>query len=150
MPSGKSIKNLKTLHRYLGLLFAPSILFFAFSGGLQVFNLHKPDKTSGYIPPTWVLEMAQVHKSQTLSISKKTTKTAQADSGTADPETDKHSTQVTKSKLPLQIFFAVMSAGLMITTLLGIYMAFPYGGKPWLIWSSLLAGTAIPIAMLVL
>jgi hypothetical protein len=150
MPSGKSIKNLRILHRYMGLFFAPSILFFAFSGGLQVFNLHKPDKSAGYIPPAWILEMAQVHKSQTLSISKKNTKTVQADPGSDDSETDKHSTQAPKSKLPLQCFFVVMSAGLMVTTLLGIYMAFLFGGKPWLIWISLLAGTAIPIAMLVL
>lgn len=55
MLSGKSIKNLRILHRYLGLFFSPAILFFAFSGGLQVFNLHKQDKSIGYIPPAWIL-----------------------------------------------------------------------------------------------
>jgi hypothetical protein len=48
MAGSKSIKNLRLLHRYMGLFFSPAILFFAFSGGLQVFNLHKSDKSTGY------------------------------------------------------------------------------------------------------
>jgi hypothetical protein len=43
-----------------------------------------------------------------------------------------------------------MSAGLIATTLLGIYMAFRYGGNCWIIWGMLAGGTLLPIAMMAL
>jgi hypothetical protein len=150
MSPGKSIKNLRILHRYLGLFFSPAILFFAFSGGLQVFNLHKPDRSTGYSPPTWILEMAQIHKNQSLSLSKEKIKPTKLALGSSDPEPAKSLLRTHRSKLPLQWFFVVMSAGLIVTTFLGIYMAFRFGGKPWLIWGMLIAGTLLPAAMLFL
>ncbi|HEX4068039.1 MAG TPA: PepSY domain-containing protein [Acidobacteriaceae bacterium] len=149
MPSGKSIKTLRILHRYLGLFFSPAILFFAFSGGLQVFNLHKPDKSTGYVPPSWILELAQIHKSQILGLPREKVTPAKPAEGSGDPGIEKRSVRTNKSRLPLQCFIAVMSAGLFGTTLLGIYMAFWFGAKPRLIWCMLVAGTLLPIAMLV-
>ena len=149
MERGKLIKNLRVVHRYLGIFFSPAILFFALSGGLQVFNLHKPDKNTGYIPSAWILEMAQVHKNQTLSLPKEKIKPAQTDPVSGDPPTAKKAARAHKSKLPLQCFFVLMSAGLIATTLLGIYMAFCFGGKRRLVWAMLIAGTLLPIGMMI-
>lgn len=143
------IKRLRVLHRYLGIFFSPAILFFALSGGLQVFNLHKPDKRTGYIPPAWMQEMAQVHKSETLSLPKEKVKPAQTDPVESDPPSTKNAVRPHKSKLPLQCFFLVMSTGLIVTTILGIYMAFCFGGKQWLIWAMLIVGTLLPIGMMI-
>jgi hypothetical protein len=43
VPSGNAIrlKLARQLHLYLGTLFAPSIIFFAFTGSLQLFGLHE-------------------------------------------------------------------------------------------------------------
>jgi hypothetical protein len=146
---GKLIKSLRALHRYLGIFFSPAILFFALSGGLQVLNLHKPDKNTGYTPAAWIQEMAQVHKSQSLSLPKERTKPAQSDPVSGDPPAAKNAARPHKSKLPLQCFFLVMSTGLIATTLLGIYMAFCFRGKRWLTWAMLIVGTLLPIGMMI-
>jgi hypothetical protein len=52
--------------------------------------------------------------------------------------------------LPFKCFVLLMSVGLMATTLLGIYMAFRYGGSPPLVWGVLTAGTLLPAALLFL
>lgn len=140
------MKNLRLLHRYMGLLFSPAILFFAFSGTLQVFDLHSPNRSTGYIPPAWLVEIAQLHKKQTLSLPKGKSKAVQPESG--DPEVQKKETKATKSSLPLKCFVLAMSVGLMVTTFLGIYMSFRLGGERRLAWAMLVAGTLLPVAMI--
>jgi hypothetical protein len=146
------MKNIRLLHRYMGLFFSPAILFFAFSGALQTFNLHKPNKTTGYVPPTWILELAQIHKDQSVVMPKEKAKTTPDDSDnvekSAPKKTPKH--EQSKSTLPLKCFVLVMSIGLMASTLLGIYMAFRYGGDWRLVWGMLIAGTVLPIAIMLL
>ncbi|HEX7421987.1 MAG TPA: hypothetical protein VF505_19035 [Thermoanaerobaculia bacterium] len=39
---------------YLGLLFAPSIIFFSFSGALQLFGLHEVRKSDTFSKPRWI------------------------------------------------------------------------------------------------
>ena len=151
----------------MGLFFSPAILFFAFSGALQTFNLHKPNKTTGYVPPTWILELSQLHKDQRIaapkekakaapadsdsdemSAPKKASKTAPSDSDTAEMSAPKKASKYDKSALPLKCFVLVMSIGLMSTTLLGIVMAFRYGGDWRIVWGVLIAGTVLPIAFI--
>jgi hypothetical protein len=142
------MRKLRILHRYLGLFFSPAILFFAFTGALQTFDLHSPNKSTGYVPPAWLVEMAQLHKKQTLSLAKEKSKLKQADSVPDDPAVHKKADLPRKSALPLKCFVVVMSVGLIVTTLLGIYMAFRFGVSPWLIWGLLAAGTLLPVAMI--
>lgn len=142
------LKNLRLLHRYLGLFFSPAILFFSFTGALQTFDLHSPNKATGYVPPAWVVEMAQLHKKQTLSLTKEKSKPAKSDP--SDPVSPKKNGQPQKSALPLKCFVLVMSLGLIATTILGIYMAFRFGEHPGLIWGMLIGGTLLPIAMIFL
>jgi hypothetical protein len=47
-----SLKSIRTMHGYLGLFFAPTILFFAITGGLQMFGLHETARGSSYVPPS--------------------------------------------------------------------------------------------------
>jgi hypothetical protein len=144
------LKAIRLLHRYLGLFFSPAILFFAFSGALQTFNLHDANRRTGYVPPTWVVQMAQIHKKQTASLPKPKAKmkTPVADSeDTPAPKTDAPGRQSTWA---LKYFVVAMSAGLIATTLLGIYMSFRYGGDKRLACGALLCGTLLPVAMLLL
>lgn len=143
-----SLKNLRLLHRYMGLVFSPAILFFAFTGALQTFDLHSPNKSTGYVPPAWLVEMAQLHKKQTLSLTKEKNKPAKSDS--SDPPSPKKAIQPQRSPLPLKCFVLVMSVGLIATTILGICMAFRFGEDPRLIWGMLIGGTLLPIAMIFL
>jgi hypothetical protein len=142
------MKNLRLVHRYMGLLFSPAILFFAFTGALQTFNLHSPNKSTGYVPPAWVVEMAQIHKKQTIGMPKEKSRATQAEPGSSDPGTEKKAAKPRHSTLPLKCFVLIMSLGLMATTFLGIFMAFRFKGNRRIIWGMLTAGTLLPIAMM--
>ena len=47
------LKMAREWHLYLGTLFAPSIIFFALSGSLQLFGLHEGHPGEAYQPPAW-------------------------------------------------------------------------------------------------
>src|SRR5438309_1581798 len=61
------MKTIRQLHLYLGLFFAPSIIFFAFTGALQTFSLHE-NKHPGDHHPQWIATLASVHKDQELPV----------------------------------------------------------------------------------
>jgi hypothetical protein len=44
------LKSIRIIHRYLGLVFATTIIFFATTGGLQMFGLHETARGSSYVP----------------------------------------------------------------------------------------------------
>jgi hypothetical protein len=51
MTFAASLKSIRIMHRYLGMFFAPTILFFAITNGLQMFGLHGTARGSSYVPP---------------------------------------------------------------------------------------------------
>src|SRR3954462_9298035 len=63
------IKAARQLHLYLGLFFAPSIIFFAFTGCLQTFSFHE-NKNPGDHHPQWIATLASIHKDQVLPVKK--------------------------------------------------------------------------------
>lgn len=52
-----------------------------------------------------------------------------------------------KNLLPMKIFFALVSLGLLLSTLTGIYMSYRYTRKPRVITVLLVAGVVVPIAL---
>src|SRR5947209_4657564 len=67
------IRAARQLHLYLGLFFAPSIIFFAFTGAMQTFSLHE-NKHPGDHNPQWIATLASVHKDQVLPVKKQAPK----------------------------------------------------------------------------
>jgi hypothetical protein len=53
-----------------------------------------------------------------------------------------------KSHLPMKIFFLVVSVGLFLSTLTGIYMAYRYSRRRLLISGLLAAGVVLPLMLL--
>jgi hypothetical protein len=138
-----AMKTMRKLHLWIGMLFAPTIIFFAISGALQVAGLHE-DASSGL-----VVTMAQVHKNQTIDTPKRRPPAprppeASAPSTPQPPRTPPHRSQL------LVVWFFVMALALVVSTGLGIYMAFAYKRDRVVILSLLGAGTAIPIISLFL
>jgi hypothetical protein len=66
MTSATSLKTIRVMHHYLGLFFAPTILFFAITGGLQMFGLHETSRGSSYVPPNFLVHLSQLHIQGTL------------------------------------------------------------------------------------
>ena len=121
------LRTIRKVHLYLGIIFAPLVIFLAFSGALQTFELHDPPKDSYFKPHGWIMTLAQIHKNQR----------------TEGPPSKRHS-------ITLRWFFVIASTGLMITSLLGIYMAFKYSKKHTLVYLSLALGIGLPILFLYL
>jgi len=121
------MRKIRKTHLYLGTIFAPLIIFLAFSGALQTFELHDPPKDSYFGPHKWIMTLAQVHKNQRAE----------------GPPSKRHS-------IPLRWFFVLASVGLIVTSILGIYMAFKYSKTHTPVYVSLALGLILPILFLYL
>jgi hypothetical protein len=143
-------------HLYLGVFIAPALLFFAFTGAMQTFSLHETTRGSSYKPPAWIATLAQIHKKQTMTVPIR--KLPPRDLQTANPKSGKPdsskpgrmeqaqpSTVLAKphNPLPLKLFFLLVSIGLFISTLSGLYMSYRYSRNRHLI-------TGLPITLVYL
>jgi hypothetical protein len=147
----------RLLHLYLGVFIAPALLFFAFTGALQTFSLHETTRGSSYKPPAWAVTLAQIHKKQTPvvpvrklpppdkpSVDKAATVPQQPGSTPKAPDAP---SPKPRKALPLKIFFLLVSIGLFISTLTGLYMSYRYIRNRLLITTVLVAGVLIPIVL---
>jgi hypothetical protein len=48
----------------------------------------------------------------------------------------------------MKIFFLIVSIGLFLSTVTGIYMSYKYTRRAWLITALLIAGVALPLLLL--
>lgn len=143
------MKLVRKLHLWMGMLFAPSIVFFALSGAFQICGLHEDDG------PAWIARLALVHKDQLISAPRRPPRqpdaAPRADAGKPDaarpaspPRERPHPSQ------PLKAFFLLMSLGLIASTGLGVYLAFGYKRDRLTVVGLLVAGTVVPIVALFL
>ncbi len=121
------MKLIRKLHLYLGCLFAPLIIFFAITGAWQTFSWHESSEDKTYTPPAWIGKLSEVHKNQ---------RTEHAPGA--------------RPSVPLRWFIVLMSVGLVVTTLLGIYMAFKMTRNMVLVVILFAAGLVVPIVLLYL
>jgi len=119
------LKNVRVVHYYLGVFFAPLIVFFAFSGVLQVFKLHEAYRATPGAQGDWVAWMAQVHKEQSLVPPRPApARRAEAAAGSAPPPKEGE-----PRSSAMKWFTALMGTSLAATTLLGLYIAFRYPNR---------------------
>jgi hypothetical protein len=120
-----NIKAMRSVHLYLGVFFAPLLLFFLISGAWQTFGLNHASEDGSYEPPAIIKSLSQVHKNQRWV----------------------DGAMVPQPSMPFRYLIVLMSAGLLLTTVLGILMAFKYT-RPWIVWGCLLMGIAVPCFLL--
>lgn len=149
------MKKIRQLHLYLGVLFAPAIIFFSLTGALQTFGLHEGKGGRGEPSPI-IAKMAQVHKNQTLVMRDVPPPGERPPGGASRPAESRPAERGEEqepsglSPLPLKIYVLLMSLGLITTTILGIVMAFKYNRDRRVIWGLLIAGTLLPLLLLYL
>jgi hypothetical protein len=164
------LKVVRQLHLYLGVFTAPMLLFFAITGGLQTFSLHETTRGSSYVPPAWLMSMAQLHKKQTTVMPARRVRPEVAapsvdhpggEAGAASPPNaqgdvraapssggaDNAGTKTKKSLLPMKIFFGLVALSLLVSTLTGLYMAWRFSRKPKLIGVLLFGGVLVPLLL---
>lgn len=138
---------IRKAHLWLGMLIAPSVLMFAFSGALQVFRLQ--EARTGYTPPALVEKLGRLHKDQVYAVARAREPSAPSP-GAAPPGAAAARPAPTLSKQMLQWFFTLASVGLILSTLSGIWMGATLGrwkrSARWM----LALGTVLPVAMILL
>ncbi len=132
-------RTLRRIHLYLGTFFAPAILFFAVSGGVQTFRL-----TERPGAPAWVQWLPSLHKDQAAPRPPRPRPavTRHDDSHDRSPAPARH------DPFALKVFVGIMSLGLAASTLLGIAVALAMPGQRRTALALLAAGTLLPLALI--
>jgi len=118
------MKFLRTLHLYLGCLFAPMLIFFAVSGSWQLFNWHESKKDHTYTAPRVLTVLSDVHKNAHI------------------PPTPG------RKPTPLRYFMLAGAIGLVVSSVLGVVMAYRFSQRPLVATICLLSGITVPAIML--
>lgn len=144
------IKLARQIHLYIGLFSAPALLFFAFSGALQTFSLHKAKKGSDYKPANWIAMLAEVHKNQTAQLPVHKPKSSSRAATAAKPVEALASAPAlpVHHRLPLKIFFVIASLSFFSSVLTGITMSYKHHRNKTLVTGVLVTGLVIPIFLL--
>ena len=159
---------LRRIHLYLGTLFAPSIILFAFSGVLQVLGLHEAEDAEAAQPPAWIVAMSSVHKDQHLprpkahkvpgAITQMRADHAQQaahapdagpDSGHAGAGAEPDAAAKLSQTL-LKAFIVLMGAGLIVSAALGIFIAVRNDRTRRVAWVMVASGIVLPVAALMI
>ena len=141
----------RKLHLYSGVLFAPAILFFAVTGLIQVYNLHKPQPARGYQPPALVLRLGALHKDQTFALPHKGDGAKMAkkhDDGGKAKASAEAAPPMGLAQALLKGFAAAVAVGLVAATLLGLYMAYRFNRNLWLVGGLFIAGIVVPVILI--
>jgi len=142
------MKSIRRVHAWLGVLFAPSIIFFALSGVFQLYGLHDTEPGEA---PGLIAKMGMVHTHQTTTIPQRAARPSlpapQANlmKTVADGATQKPARPTT---LPLKLFFTLMAISLIISSALGLWIAFTSKRDRALHVGLLAAGVVLPIVLL--
>jgi hypothetical protein len=147
------LRSVRLIHLYLGVFTTPALIFFAFTGALQTFSLHETTRGSSYKPPAWAVTLGQLHKKQTTVVPVRRLPPPErpapagdkpqpaAAAAPAPPVPRPH------NLLPMKIFFLIVSIGLFLSTITGIYMSYKYIRNKVLLTGVLAAGIIIPVVL---
>lgn len=137
----QSRRRLRQIHSWLGLFFAPAILFFALSGTLQALGFQ--DRGAAYKPPAWIKAVASVHKHGFIGRSDGRPAAA---AKPADPAPRK--AVHTETLKPFSVFAAILGVLLASTVALGIWIALLDARARRRSILVLLAGSVFPLLLL--
>ncbi len=119
------MKFIRKLHLYLGVFFAPLLLFYIGSGLYQTVNparLKSPAEAESLVQKFRVVHTDQIYP------------------GGGDVRR--------QSPKGFQALVMAMSLAMIVSTLLGLVLAFKFTRQRWPVWLALLLGTSAPILML--
>jgi hypothetical protein len=148
-----TMTSVRQLHSYIGVFIAPSVLFFALTGAVQLFNLHEAH--DNYRPPALVEKLSSVHKDQVFAFGDHHEQPASEDDagkpsvGTAPPPGRKNDDKAGMSTLILKGFFLLVAICLAVSTAFGLWMGLTQTRQKRLAWLLVIAGALIPAGLLV-
>lgn len=143
---------LRQFHLWLGVFFAPAILFFAITGGLQELKLHEAH--GDYTPAPIIEKLGQVHIHQKFATRPQRPPQAAAQAP-AQAQTQPSAPRATPSAPETSVvasrwFFTAVAFGLVATTLLGLWIGVVQARQKGLALILLGAGSLLPVVLLAL
>jgi hypothetical protein len=141
-----TMMTVRKVHGYLGMLIAPSVIFLALTGGLQLYHLH--EAFPGYKPAPLIEKFGRVHKDQEFALHPERPKPPEAIGATKVKKPDDKGPA--PSALALKAFFLVVSLALTTSTLLGVWIGLTQSRNRGLSIVLLLIGAAAPVLILAL
>ncbi len=140
-----TLRSLRQWHHYIGVFLAPAILFFAFSGLIQVIGWQDQRNPP---PPGWVSAIAGIHKHQMIPKPRPATPAPERKPGAAPRAGgDDHDHG---AFAPLKIFALLTAIGLFVTTLIGLTVALATRAMRRKSLIALGLGIVVPVVLLVL
>jgi hypothetical protein len=146
------MSSIRTWHTYIGLLIAPSVLFFCLTGSLQLFGLHEPH--GAYVPPGVIEKLGRLHKDQLFAPSERHEQHPESEAAGGHDEHGAEEGDREEApgapQLLLKSYFLLVALGLMTSTLLGLWMGLTHVRHKHLGWSLLALGVMVPVALALL
>jgi len=138
-----TLRSLRQWHHLIGVFLAPAILFFAFSGSIQVLGWQDARNPP---PAGWVSTIAGIHKHQMLP-KPRPAEPARKPAAARPAADDDHDHG---GLTPLKIFALLVAIGLFTTTLIGLTIALGTRAMRGKALVALGLGIVMPIVLLVL
>jgi hypothetical protein len=143
-------------HLYMGVLFAPTIIFFALTGALQLFGLHEDSRDGSYTPVPVIERLGQVHIHQRFADKPGRPDAPRPPQAAAPaPEAAPAAPDEPRAAPPKQHpgakwFFLATALGLTVTALLGVWMGLTHLRQRNLAWGLLGLGILAPVLLLII
>jgi hypothetical protein len=139
-----TLRSLRLYHHYIGVFLAPAILFFSFSGLIQVIGIQDQRNPP---PPGWVSYMAGIHKHQMPPKPRPAAPERKPEGRASDKHDDDHDHG---GLTPLKIFALLVAIGLFVTTSIWLTIALGNRATRRVAWVMLALGIAVPVALILL
>ncbi len=139
-------------HHYIGFLIAPSVLFFALTGSVQLFGLHEAH--GGYRPPVLIEKLASVHKDQVFRA--KPPRPPPPQTSAAGPTATQRAIRPERERGPklntilLKFWFLAVALGLVVSTCLGLWIGFNHVRRRKTALILFAIGAVVPVALLLI
>ena len=145
--------QIRKLHAYIGMLIAPTVIFFATTGLLQIYSLHEAHP--GYTPPPLIEMLSAVHKDQRFSMGHRPPGGERPHAAKTMPEAPRtgeapHGNKNRGSHIAtmlLKAFFASVAIGLIFSTGAGIWMALQHAMRRRTHLVLLAIGSLVPLIL---
>jgi hypothetical protein len=146
--------NIRRWHSYLGLLIAPSVLFFALTGAAQLFGLHEAH--GNYKPAALIEKLSSVHKDQEYALGHHGPPSPDATASEPDAGAVRSAAVQADDDKPdlrkalLKAYFLIVALALAVSTGFGIWMGLTQIRRRSLAWTLLLTGAVVPVMLLLI
>jgi hypothetical protein len=137
------MKSVRRIHAWLGVLFAPTIIFFALTGTLQMYGLHESEGAPGLIA-----KAAMVHTHQTATVQTRPPRAQPPHADQPKPSEAEGARPAKPSTMPIKLFFTLMAISLIASSGLGLWIAFTSKRDRRLHVGLVVAGVVLPIVLL--